>query len=390
MKLKTVYRYFPALMVCVCFLGACDDISQMTDSASSDKGFDSYNRIVRAFSDGADRRDYRLLHDWLMNDSTSTGYIRDLHIINVIEDFSISLDDRLAEVNWRDADGKLRDVIQVHTASGLRTYPGKLAAFGLPGESRERSHLMEVLPFIRFWGDTIYVALADLMPEKDSGAKTFEVSAFRIRKDSLIRLDGFFQGEHAVADGSALQCTFNSNDWSARTHSNSGNSSGILLDFYHNAVYLPVTDSNGRATDHYHAYIVDGDCEGCYQNSILENPNLCHELTGYDRLVQYTEAAGIVVRIDLMPDGTYRYASWQERNAPSGYVRPWYKPEIIVRGGKHDPVKHCYVFRNGSYTYQVPDIREMRPYASAVPSSPDIIVTRNGKICNRYTIEWYG
>ena len=390
MKLKTVYRYFSALLVCVCFLGACDNTNQMTDSDSSDKGFDSYNRIIRAFSDGADRRDYSLLHDWLMNDSTSTTFIRDLHLGDVIGDFTISWDDRLAEINCLDADGNPCNIIQVHTDKGFRTFQGTLASFGLPGDGRERARTVEILPYIQFWSDTLYLSLADLTPERVTGLKTFEVSAFRILDDSLKRLDGFFQGQHAVADGSALQCTFDSNDWWGREHSCTGNPSGIMLDFNHNTVYLPVTDSDGRVTDHYHAYILDSDRISCYQNAVTSNPNVCHELTGYSRLVQYTVAAGLYVRIDLMSDGTYRYAAWHERNIPYGYFRPWYRPEIIVHGGTHDNATDTYVFRSGGYTYMVPGIREIRPYGGTVPSSPDIIVTRNGKICNRYTIEWYG
>lgn len=60
-----------------------------------------------------------------------------------------------------------------------------------------------------------------------------------------------------------------------------------------------------------------------------------------------------VVRVDSMPDGTYRYASWKK----SGYPHELPGPDIVLHNGEkkcEDYYRYDYIFKNGDYRYVVP------------------------------------
>jgi hypothetical protein len=55
------------------------------------------------------------------------------------------------------------------------------------------------------------------------------------------------------------------------------------------------------------------------------------------------------IRIDLMPNGTYRYASWPLSGKMSD------KPDLLINGGTFVPdgsANYHYSFKNGEYEYQ--------------------------------------
>ena len=76
-------------------------------------------------------------------------------------------------------------------------------------------------------------------------------------------------------------------------------------------------------------------------------------MSGFESLEQLYDVGKYFVRIDLMPDSTYRYASWKRAKMPDGTLDMSLQPDIIVRGGHLDETEEYYVFPNGSYEYRV-------------------------------------
>ena len=58
-----------------------------------------------------------------------------------------------------------------------------------------------------------------------------------------------------------------------------------------------------------------------------------------------------LIRIDALIDHTYRYSAWSKSKPMSS------KPELVMTGGKGGIVKNAIVFKNGDYTYIVPEYR---------------------------------
>lgn len=58
-----------------------------------------------------------------------------------------------------------------------------------------------------------------------------------------------------------------------------------------------------------------------------------------------------LIRIDALIDHTYRYSAWPKSKPMSS------KPELVLLGGKAGVVENAIVFKNGDYTYIVPEYR---------------------------------
>lgn len=77
----------------------------------------------------------------------------------------------------------------------------------------------------------------------------------------------------------------------------------------------------------------------------------------YPSLREFHYIAGIyqteskLIRIDALIDHTYRYSAWPKSKPMSS------KPELVMTGGKRGIVENAIVFKNGDYTYVVPEYR---------------------------------
>lgn len=58
-----------------------------------------------------------------------------------------------------------------------------------------------------------------------------------------------------------------------------------------------------------------------------------------------------LIRIDALIDHTYRYSAWSKSKPMSS------KPELVMTSGKGGIIKNAIVFKNGDYTYIVPEYR---------------------------------
>lgn len=82
------------------------------------------------------------------------------------------------------------------------------------------------------------------------------------------------------------------------------------------------------------------------------------------------------IRIDRMPDESYRYASWKDGKSISS------RPDIIITGGTLDVQgtmhNKCYSFRNGEYEYQViyGGFWESGAFALTVSKNSQVLLTQ--------------
>ena len=76
-------------------------------------------------------------------------------------------------------------------------------------------------------------------------------------------------------------------------------------------------------------------------------------LSPFVRTEQILLTENHIVRIDLMENGTYRYASWNRHQLDDEKMNP----DMVISGGVHKQGywDDCYSFWNGSYHYQVPE-----------------------------------
>lgn len=124
-------------------------------------------------------------------------------------------------------------------------------------------------------------------------------------------------------------------------------------------LYFAQTDGGeyGLLIDRYYVYHFDGE----YFNYIGSDAGywLHPTLRSYNRLMRTFEVKDYRVRVDKMMDGTYRYASWNNRGAMIN------EPDLVLYGGKYDEEKQIFTFQNNGYIYSV--------------SNDGLIISHNGK-----------
>ena len=114
-------------------------------------------------------------------------------------------------------------------------------------------------------------------------------------------------------------------------------------------------------SDRYIPYTWDRDC--LLEGEETGNPNLIRSLQDYkhvERMVRFVSSATIIARIDVMPDGSYRYAAWL--NEPMSET-----PAMLLYNGMADEKR--YYFRNKTHIYVITkeEIPVLEVYYSADP-----------------------
>jgi len=116
-----------------------------------------------------------------------------------------------------------------------------------------------------------------------------------------------------------------------------------------NTLYMPEDDDIMVMSDRYDLYQFKNGKMRYIRNDAgyWLHPSLhdFHYLAG----IYQTESKRI--RIDVLIDHFYRYAAWPKSRPMSS------KPELIMNGGKAGIVENAIVFKNGDYTYIVPESR---------------------------------
>ncbi len=116
-----------------------------------------------------------------------------------------------------------------------------------------------------------------------------------------------------------------------------------------NTLYMPEDDDIMVLSDRYDLYRFKNGKMRYVRNDAgyWLHPSLheFHYLAGIYR----TESK--LIRIDAMIDHTFRYSQWPKSKPMSS------EPELVLHGGKAGIVENAIVFRNGDYTYIVPEYR---------------------------------
>lgn len=133
-------------------------------------------------------------------------------------------------------------------------------------------------------------------------------------------------------------------------------------------LYVPIVDEGNVITDHYTVYQFNGDSfvekEGVHPCKGLHN-----SLHQYELMVNSFTTKEHFIRIDLLENGNYRYASW---NLPSSISE---EPDLIL-----ESELHAYSFRNGNYSYSIERNED---------GSKDLVVKHNDNILTKEAILEY-
>lgn len=133
-----------------------------------------------------------------------------------------------------------------------------------------------------------------------------------------------------------------------------------------NTLYVPET-GDMEMSDRYDKYqLVDGHMKYVGNGAgYWLHPSL-HD---FKRLAGIYQTKTKLIRVDLLSNGDYRYASWSKRNAMNG------EPELILTGGKTDVFENAIVFEHDGYQYIVPAYRR-----GSGDDFGKFIIKKNGKV----------
>lgn len=119
-----------------------------------------------------------------------------------------------------------------------------------------------------------------------------------------------------------------------------------------NTLYMPESDENMAITDRYDLYrFIDGKMTYVGTDAGYW---LHPSLRDFQHLAGIYRTESKLIRIDALNDSTYRYSVWQ-KSKPMSEV-----PELVLHGGESGIIENAIVFRNGDYTYIVPEFRSGR------------------------------
>lgn len=375
-RLKDIFFILTDCLLTLTVWISCNDNKQV----DSGERYEYFTRILPGCNES---QPFMEFHQWLLTDLGSMPCLIDLECQGILQNVAVSSDYRLAEIQWVDNENVTHSLVQVRTEEGFKAYPGTLLDFEAI-EPRPDEVVTRDIRLFAHNDDTLYMAVSKTGEYTSLyGNPIYEISAYRISSDTLYRMDNFFVGEHADSTATFLRFSYNPKDWSIRNAIH-GIGVGYSLDNAHNQLLIPVTDMEERALDKYHLYILKEDLYSCYQNTIVDSPQVGPSLAGYKALEQQYYADGMYIRIDLMPDGTYRYASWYEYNMPNRYVQQYFPPEVIIYGGKL--VGQYYTFRRGTYTYRVPTINDCYSTDAGRPVKPEVVINQDGHIIDTFPI----
>lgn len=164
----------------------------------------------------------------------------------------------------------------------------------------------------------------------------------------------------------SVGCYYNIPDWFFTTD---GLGWDWVMSFDKDSGTLYVPEDEMVMTDHYELYrYTDGKMRHVgYGAGFWLHPSL-HD---FNYLAGIYQTDTNLIRIDKLGAGEgYRYASWQKSESMSS------KPDLILYGGKAGIVENAIVFKNGNYTYIVPDCRrgESKDFGKVIIKYKDKVI----------------
>lgn len=128
---------------------------------------------------------------------------------------------------------------------------------------------------------------------------------------------------------------------------------GIHYDSKTSTLYVPLIENNDKGsfshkyTNRFLVYRFDGNVFRYRGN---EAPVWLHSsLKDYVSTEMFLQTTDYMIQIDVLKDGSYRYASWKGAETRSDRMR---KPDLVIGNGTCSK-KGVYTFKNKTYTYIV-------------------------------------
>lgn len=132
-------------------------------------------------------------------------------------------------------------------------------------------------------------------------------------------------------------------------------------------LYVPAQNGEMSMNDRYDRYV--------WQNGAMRFKGTDAGFWLYEQLHDYAGLCGIydtgnkLIRVDMLADGTYRYACWGgDKDMAS-------QPELVLTGGKTGIVDGAIVFTNKEYEYIVPEFRRAQG-----DDFGRVMIKKNGKV----------
>ncbi len=187
----------------------------------------------------------------------------------------------------------------------------------------------------------VYIAIAYYRSSSIEGSQT--AVAFRIENGKPVKIDFMVDGRKENQVG----INYYIPDWYFTTDG-LGWDWVMSLDERTNTLYVPER-KDMEMSDRYELYRYDngrmrhiGNCAGFWLHSSLSD---------FKKLCGIYQTDTGLIRIDQLNDGSYRLASWNKGKAMSA------TPDLVLYGGDIGIAENAIVFRNGDYTYIVPEYR---------------------------------
>ena len=167
-----------------------------------------------------------------------------------------------------------------------------------------------------------------------------EATALELTAEGLVPVK-LFETEEGLADN--INVEYNIPDWYFRTGNGDGYEWLYHFDKTRKSLYHPASPEYNHLSDRYVPYVWNG--KTLSPGKEVANPFLHPSLSEYQSLVGLFRTERNLVRIDAMPDATFRYAAWAKDATMLD------KPELVILGGTFNEETSEWVFSNDDYEY---------------------------------------
>lgn len=249
------------------------------------------------------------------------------------------------------------------------TKDGKTITTNLRGEDGDPAWVSYVHAIKSNDGITYYLTKRTHKASSNDGYMW--VDAFIIDHDSLKKINIFDDS----IDEEDLCAFYYIADWYFKTN---GEGWDWLCEYDTKSrdLYIPTTVSFEESipviTDRYKVYHFNGK-KFVYQG---EHPHkgLHSSVSNYKQLVRYFRTKNYVVRVDVLNDGSLRYASWKSTHDMSQ------KPDLVIIGGQYDKDKDTYTFINNGHHYYVGYSEDKQLPKGGYEHHEFLMIKKNGKV----------
>lgn len=326
------------------------------------------------------------LQQWLLQDSTTMNYDFPLLSDGTINK-AASIDDKLVVYSWHTDRYFYRTVVQYIADDGFHSFDYGLISYGDEEAEYVDASITTLVQLFRDDEDcTYYLTHSYGSPTTSWDNYHHQWAVYTILGDSLVAVPGMFEDDLRGSLEDRIDFHYNHFDWYVRNDDYNVTRLPQQYDTYFRTFWVPDVDEEECLTDKWYKYFFDG---GRFHTTakLVKSPLVNPVLDGYKNQVVVYCGDGLKARVDEMPDGSYRYASWRDWTKDQNPAVMLEQPDIILTGGTYDENTHMYYFYNGNYRYEIPAIDwEGRNFRRGVPYHDKIVVTYNGEHHTDFTI----